>query len=157
MCGSRVSPRGAPWSDLEPVKHFQTGPGRPVWHFRPDRTGRSIFVIGPAKNRSVLWYNPTRHENINVSFSSYRWHRLNTMLYKFQYGNYSGKKRVKQYFGIYYSLNSNRIVVNERQINHLYFYIHQHETTLYNIIEFNSSVNMTMILENIVSLRIILI
>ena len=78
------------------------------------------------------------------------------MLYKFQYGNYSGKKRVKQYFDIYYSLNSNRIVVNERQINHLYFYIHQHGTTLYNIIEFNSSINMTMILENIVSLRIIL-
>jgi hypothetical protein len=67
------------------------------------------------------------------------------------------QKRVKQYFDIYkYSLNSNRIVVNERQTNHLYFYIHQHETTLYNIIEFNSSVNMTMILENIVSLRIIL-
>lgn len=128
---------------------FSTGPDRPV-------TGRSIFVIGPAKNRSVLWYNPTRHENINVSFSRYRWHKLNTMLYKFQYGNYSGKKRVKQYFGIYYSLNSNRIVVNERQTNHLYFYIHQHGTTLYNIIEFNSSINMTMILENIVSLRIIL-
>ena len=61
---------------------FSTGPDRPV-------TGRSILVIRPAKNRSVLWYNPTWHENIDVSFSRYRWHKLNTMLYKFQYGNYS--------------------------------------------------------------------